>query len=575
MTNDFGKANKIFDNFNKLEKDQIINYTTYLLHLVNSADDIICIKDGGGRWLLANESDLELFKLTEVDYQGKTDADLADYTMQIYKEAFLTCMVTDEAAWDNKMISRIDEKIPIDNEGNFKIYDVVKQPLFDEKGERKALIVVGRDVTEMRKINEIEKQSALKNRVLQEFALQMLSAKTTAVVFELLTQKISYLNNNYFTISMVFTQPNISKFLTSYPLETAKSLNEHFPNVLTNFTMKVGDDIKYKTIEKFKNIGIKYDSLYNASLQQIPKYLSKSIQSYLCVEQIHTFSVVFEKEIFGYISFFLKIGQNIEDYDIVESLIFIAAQTIKRIIDNEEMNKAKQDLEQSNLIKEKFFTLLSQDLEEPLKNLLKFTSNIRDNFNKIPIFELQKIIQDLFENVDYTNYLIENLFEWSKIEMHNVNFNPREFSVSEFYKNNEALILEGMKKKNIQFINSINSNHFVEVDSDAITMVFRNIIKNAIKFTRPFGEIEIKSDDSVSFIRIQVIDNGIGIQPEDMAKLFRIDLKFSTIGTDEEIGTGLGLIIAKHYVEMHGGTLNIESIADKGTVVYFTLPKRI
>ncbi len=575
MTNDFRNTTRILDNFSNLEQEQVIDYTNYLLHLVNSAEDIICIKDGAGRWLLANESDLKLFKLTDVDYQGKTDADLADYTIPIYKGAFLTCMDTDEIAWKKGEISRSDEVIPTDYEGNAKIYDVIKQPIFNENGERKALIVVGRDVTEIRKIQEIEKNLAYQNRILQDFTFQMLSITNKQDVFELLTQSLSKLNDNIFIIAMAFTQQNISKYVTSYPQEISKSLNEHFPNILNNLTMKVGDDIKYKTLEKFKTQGIKYDTLYDATLQQMPKYLAKSMQSFLNVETIHTYGVVFENEIYGYITFSFKKGQFIEDNDINKSLIFIAAQTIKRINDNEELIKAKHELEQSNLIKEKFFTLLSQDLEEPLKNLLKFTSNIRDNFSKIPIFELQKLIQDLFDNVDYTNYLIENIFEWSKIEMHNFTFMPKEHSILELYESNLNCFKEGIFRKNIQILNSIGLNHFVEVDFNAINMVFRNIVNNAIKFTKHNGVIEIKTDDFNSFIRVQIIDNGVGIKPDDMSKLFRVDLKYSTPGTDGEIGTGLGLIIAKHYVEMHGGSLNVESIEGKGTVVYFTLPKRI
>ena len=575
MTNDFGNIARLFDNFKSLDKDQIINYTTYLLHLVNSAEDIICIKDGSGRWLLANESDLKLFKITEVDYRGKTDADLADYTIPIYKKAFLTCIETDEIAWEKGEICRSDEVIPIDNEGNSKIYDIVKQPIFDENGEREALIVFGRDVTEMRKIQEIERKLANKNRILQDFTFQMLGVTSKSEIFEMLTKSISKLNYNVFTISTAFTQPNITKYIASYPPDFTELVNEHFPNVLTNFIVKVDDDLKYKTFQKIKTRGIKYKSFHEATLQQMPKYLAKSIQSFLNIVELRTYGVVFENEIFGYITFLLKKGQTIEDNDVNESLLFIAAQTIKRINDNEELAKAKKELEHSILIKEKFFTLLSQDLEEPFKNLLKFTSNIKDNFSNIPIFELQKILQDLFENVDYTNYLIENLFEWSKIEMHSITFMPKEYSILELFESNLNWFKEGIARKNIQLLNSIRPNHKVEVDFNSISMVFRNIVNNAIKFTDRDGVIEIKTDDYNSFIRVQIIDNGIGIKTEDMPKIFRVDLKFSTYGTDGEAGTGLGLIIAKHYVEMHGGSLNVESIEGKGTVVYFTLPKRI
>lgn len=115
---------------------------------INSIPDIVCFKDGEGRWLLANQADLELFCLENVDYHNKTDAELADYTHKIYREAFLTCMVSDQEAWEEKKISHGIETIPSISGGN-KVYDVIKIPIFHHDGSRKGLAVIGRDITEL------------------------------------------------------------------------------------------------------------------------------------------------------------------------------------------------------------------------------------------------------------------------------------------------------------------------------------------------------------------------------------------------------------------------------------------
>ncbi len=121
-----------------------------LENLINSAkEDIICFKDGKGRWLKANTADLELFQLTGVDYYGKTDAELAEFS-PFYRDAFLTCMETDEACWRKGVTTRGDEIIPLPT-GESKIYDVIKTPVFNPDGTRNGLIVFGRDVTEQRK----------------------------------------------------------------------------------------------------------------------------------------------------------------------------------------------------------------------------------------------------------------------------------------------------------------------------------------------------------------------------------------------------------------------------------------
>ncbi len=140
-------------------EDLIRNHEQQLHALINSTPDIICFKDGQGRWLEANQADLELFSLTAVDYHGKTDSDLADYTHPLYREAFLTCEITDEKAWQAGQISQAEEAIP-KPDGLVKIYDVIKVPLFEPDGSRKGLVVLGRDITS-RKNAEAQREKAL------------------------------------------------------------------------------------------------------------------------------------------------------------------------------------------------------------------------------------------------------------------------------------------------------------------------------------------------------------------------------------------------------------------------------
>ncbi|MBN1251605.1 MAG: PAS domain S-box protein [Bacteroidales bacterium] len=159
---------------------------------INSIPDIICYKDGNGKWLLANDADLELFCLTGVDYFGKTDIELSEYTNEIYKNAFINCMETDEEAWNNKTISNGIEIIPTVN-GDKKVYDIYKVPVFDQNGERKGLAVIGRDISKLHetqenliyakeKAEENEKKfSAITNQAHEGIALSDLTGNYTFV----------------------------------------------------------------------------------------------------------------------------------------------------------------------------------------------------------------------------------------------------------------------------------------------------------------------------------------------------------------------------------------------------------
>ncbi len=127
--------------------------------LIESTPDIICFKDGAGRWLVANAADLELFSLTNVDYRGKTDAELADFTHPMYREAFLACEASDEIAWQAGELSRGEEVIPRPD-GVVKTYDVLKVPIFEEDGTRRGLVVLGRDISEQ-KASEADRERLL------------------------------------------------------------------------------------------------------------------------------------------------------------------------------------------------------------------------------------------------------------------------------------------------------------------------------------------------------------------------------------------------------------------------------
>ena len=146
----------------RLKNEQTIKENEQRLRaLINSTPDIICFKDGKGKWLEANDAELELFDLTNVDYRGKTDKELAKYTNPIYRDAFNNGETSDEISWNNKTITQGEEIIPT-KDGSEKIYDVIKVPLFESDGTRKGLVVLGRDITERKKaIDALENERNL------------------------------------------------------------------------------------------------------------------------------------------------------------------------------------------------------------------------------------------------------------------------------------------------------------------------------------------------------------------------------------------------------------------------------
>ena len=206
-----------------------------LTTLINAIPDIICFKDGEGRWLEANKADLELFCLENVNYFGKKDSELAKYTHSIYKEAFLTCEKSDEKAWEKGSLYKTEEIIK-KPDGEIKIYDIIKVPIFNDDGTRKGLIVVGRDITELKlqlkyseRLNQFAKLIIKENNLnlILENALEIIGESFDADFLKIFHVKY---HENKATLLKSWKNLNFNQEMVgrdNYPLSFVENLNNY------------------------------------------------------------------------------------------------------------------------------------------------------------------------------------------------------------------------------------------------------------------------------------------------------------------------------------------------------------
>lgn len=235
--------------------------------------------------------------------------------------------------------------------------------------------------------------------------------------------------------------------------------------------------------------------------------------------------------------------------------------------------ESKRRFKQMNDDKDKFFSIVSHDLKSPFNSLIGFSDMMLDDFENLSRQEIKDYTVSIHKSVRNVYGLLENLLEWSRIQTGRMEFFPVKLDVYSLIDEIFATLNGIALKKNIRLSNQVSKSIFAYADNNMIRSVLYNLISNAIKFTHVSGDVMVLAAETDHLIEIAVSDTGIGINREDTAKLFRIDINFTKCGTSNEKGTGLGLVLCKELIEKNGGRIHVESEPGKGSTFVFTLPK--
>lgn len=240
------------------------------------------------------------------------------------------------------------------------------------------------------------------------------------------------------------------------------------------------------------------------------------------------------------------------------------------------VQEQRDNLEIANVEKDKFFSIVAHDLKNPVGSFRMTTSMLSESFEQFSKEEAKEMIDMLKESSDSLFSLLENLLEWSRSQRGKINFIPVETNFKQLVEMTCFVVKHQAAFKNISLNCEVPENYKIVLDPNLITTVVRNLLSNAIKFTPDGGSITVgikdETDEHVTFF---VSDTGVGIPQENIEKLFRIDTQVSTLGTNQEKGTGLGLILCKEFINLHGGDIWAESQIGEGTTFYIKIPKNI
>ncbi len=234
--------------------------------------------------------------------------------------------------------------------------------------------------------------------------------------------------------------------------------------------------------------------------------------------------------------------------------------------------ESEKTLRNVNAMKDKFFSIIAHDLKNPFNAIIGFSNLLYEAYDNFDEEQRKSFIKNICDASESTFKLLQNLLEWSRTQTGTFEYIPEVIDLSIITNENISVLKSSADNKKIKIKSSVPYNSIAFADENMTKAIIRNLISNAIKFTNQEGKVAISVTKKKDMMQVTVADNGTGISKENISKLFRIDDPFKAVGTENEQGTGLGLILCKEFVEKNGGKIWVESEIGVGSKFIFTLP---
>jgi PAS domain S-box-containing protein len=236
------------------------------------------------------------------------------------------------------------------------------------------------------------------------------------------------------------------------------------------------------------------------------------------------------------------------------------------------LKESETRLRELNATKDKFFSIIAHDLKSPFNSIMGLSELLVEQIRNQDYEGIEEYANIIQNSSKRAMDLLLNLLEWSRSQTGRMEFNPEYIELVSLINEAIELANDPAQQKTITISKELPPKIIAYADKSMVSAILRNLLSNAIKFTRPGGAIKISVHKNKTDLHVCVNDNGVGIAPGDINKLFRLDENHTTLGTKNEKGTGLGLILCKEFIEKHNGKIWIESKAGVGSQFYFTIP---
>lgn len=512
QTDEAGLFNRTFGVFRditdrKKAEEALQAKEAHLNTLIQTIPDLIWLKDINGVYLNCNRMFERFFGDSSSEIVGKTDYDYVD------KELADFFRKNDRNAIAAEKPTSNEEWVNFASDGRRVLLDTIKTPMYDSKGSIVGVLGIGRDITDRKKAEELLRQSESKYRNLIE----------------------------------------------SMPDGVYRSTHDgKFVDVNPAMIKMLGYDNK----EELLAIDIKSELYFNPGDRE-------SLTLHLHQEKLDIFPL---KKKDGTAVWIEDHGWFITD----EKGEIIYHEGISRDVTERrnaelQLQKYSEELKELIAARDKFFSIIAHDLKSPFNSITGLSEIIKDEAKHLDIATIEQYAGIIHSTSRNTFKLLENLLDWARIQQSQMPFHPVPLILKTIADEVVELMVEKANSKIIEICNYIPENLIVMADKNMLKTIFRNLISNALKFTSANGKVGLSAVSAGNAIEISVKDTGTGIKQEDIGKIFKIGSNFSKRGTENEKGTGLGLLLCKEFVEKHGGTIGVESEEGKGSAFFFTI----
>jgi signal transduction histidine kinase/ligand-binding sensor domain-containing protein len=273
-----------------------------------------------------------------------------------------------------------------------------------------------------------------------------------------------------------------------------------------------------------------------------------------------------------FVFLYVKIRERhlIRERRILEERVRVRTQLIEK--QKSEILDKNAELNELNAAKDRFFSIIAHDLRNPFNTIIGMTDLLLITLNNMDPLKLQRTLENIKTSSGQAYELLENLLLWARSQTGTISFRPEQVDLQALAEESIGLVAVQASRKNIAILTDFRECRKVTGDVNMIRTILRNLLTNALKYTHRNGEVHVGISENSGFCILSIKDNGIGIPADKIKNIFSIDTAHKTKGTDQEPGTGLGLILCRELIGKHGGRIEVESEVGKGSLFRVFIP---